>query len=55
LPGGAKAAQAKASAIVSLIILKAVDIVIGLPVSEEVEVEGLDLALHDELSTEGHG
>jgi len=40
---------------VSLIILKAVDIVIGLPVSEEVEVKGLDLALHGELSTEGHG
>ena len=50
-----KAAQVKASAIVSLIILKVVDIVIGLPVSEEVEVKGLDLALHGELSTEGHG
>jgi ammonium transporter, Amt family len=35
-------------AIVSLIILKVVDIFIGLRVSEEVEVEGLDLALHGE-------
>ena len=45
-----KAAQVKASAIVSLIILKVVDIVIGLPVSEEVEVKGLDLALHGETA-----
>ena len=35
-------------AVVSLIILKVVDIFIGLRVSEEVEVEGLDLALHGE-------
>ena len=35
-------------AIVSLIILKIVDIFIGLRVSEEVEREGLDLALHGE-------
>ncbi len=35
-------------AIVSLIILKVVDIFIGLRVSEEVEREGLDLALHGE-------
>ena len=34
--------------IVSLIILKIVDIFIGLRVSEEVEREGLDLALHGE-------
>ena len=35
-------------AIVSLIILKIVDIFIGLRVTEEVEREGLDLALHGE-------
>jgi Amt family ammonium transporter len=35
-------------AIVSLIILKIVDIMIGLRVSEEIEREGLDLALHGE-------
>ena len=34
--------------IVTLIILKVVDMVIGLRVSEEVEREGLDLALHGE-------
>ena len=34
--------------IVSLIILKIVDMVIGLRVSEDVEREGLDLALHGE-------
>jgi len=35
-------------AIVSLIILKIIDIFIGLRVSDEVEREGLDLALHGE-------
>jgi len=35
-------------AVVSLILLKIVDLVIGLRVSEEVEREGLDLALHGE-------
>jgi Amt family ammonium transporter len=35
-------------AIVTLIILKIVDIFIGLRVSDEVEREGLDLALHGE-------
>ena len=35
-------------AIVSLIILKIVDIFIGLRVSEEAEREGLDLTLHGE-------
>ena len=35
-------------AIVSLIILKVIDIFIGLRVSEEVEREGLDVALHGE-------
>jgi ammonium transporter, Amt family len=35
-------------AVVSLIILKIVDLFIGLRVSEEVEREGLDLALHGE-------
>jgi len=34
--------------VVSLIILKIVDIFIGLRVSDEVEREGLDLALHGE-------
>ena len=36
-------------AIVSLIIRKTVDIFIGLRVSDEVEREGLDLALHGEI------
>jgi Amt family ammonium transporter len=35
-------------AVVSLILLKLVDLFIGLRVSEEVEREGLDLALHGE-------
>ena len=35
-------------AIVSLIILKVIDAIIGLRVSDEVEREGLDLALHGE-------
>jgi Amt family ammonium transporter len=35
-------------AIVSLIILKIIDIFMGLRVSDEVEREGLDLALHGE-------
>jgi Amt family ammonium transporter len=35
--------------VVTLIILKIVDMVIGLRVSEEVEREGLDLALHGEV------
>jgi Amt family ammonium transporter len=35
-------------AIVSLIILKIVDIMLGLRVSDEIEREGLDLALHGE-------
>jgi len=34
--------------VVTLIILKVVDLVIGLRVSEEVERDGLDLALHGE-------
>ncbi len=34
--------------VVTLIILKIVDLVIGLRVSEEIEREGLDLALHGE-------
>jgi ammonium transporter, Amt family len=36
-------------AVVSLIILKIVDIFIGLRVPDEVEREGLDLALHGEI------
>ncbi|GBE10878.1 ammonia channel precursor [bacterium BMS3Bbin12] len=35
-------------AIVSLILLKIVDVFIGLRVSEEAETDGLDIALHDE-------
>ena len=35
-------------AIVSLIILKVIDLVIGLRVSAEIEREGLDIALHGE-------
>ena len=35
-------------AIVSLILLKIIDAIIGLRVSEEVERDGLDLALHGE-------
>jgi ammonium transporter, Amt family len=35
-------------AIVSLIILKVVDVFIGLRISDEVEREGLDLAVHGE-------
>jgi len=34
--------------IVSFILLKVIDLIIGLRVSEEQETEGLDLALHDE-------
>jgi Amt family ammonium transporter len=36
-------------AIVSLILLKIIDAIIGLRVSDEVEREGLDLALHGEV------
>jgi Amt family ammonium transporter len=36
-------------AIVSLIILKIIDAIIGLRVTEEVERDGLDLALHGEV------
>ena len=36
-------------AIVSLIILKIVDMAIGLRVSDEIERDGLDLALHGEV------
>lgn len=36
------------SAVVSFVILKVIDLTIGLRVSKEVEVEGLDLALHGE-------
>jgi Amt family ammonium transporter len=35
-------------AIVSLIILKLIDAIIGLRVTREIEQEGLDLALHGE-------
>ncbi|MEE1562734.1 MAG: ammonium transporter, partial [Alphaproteobacteria bacterium] len=33
----------------SFIILKVVDVLVGLRVSEEVERDGLDLALHGEI------
>ena len=36
-------------AIVTFIILKIVDVAVGLRVSEEVERDGLDLALHGEV------
>jgi len=36
------------TAIVSLILLKIVDMIVGLRVTEEQETEGLDIALHDE-------
>jgi Amt family ammonium transporter len=36
-------------AVISLILLKIIDMVIGLRVSEEVERDGLDLALHGEI------
>ena len=36
-------------AIVSLILLKIIDVIVGLRVAEEVEREGLDLALHGEV------
>jgi Amt family ammonium transporter len=36
------------SGIVSLVLLKLIDVVMGLRVTEEQETEGLDLALHDE-------
>jgi Amt family ammonium transporter len=36
------------TAIVSLILLKFIDLIIGLRVSEEEETEGLDISLHDE-------
>jgi Amt family ammonium transporter len=35
-------------AILSFVILKIIDVVIGLRVTEEQETEGLDIALHDE-------
>jgi Amt family ammonium transporter len=36
-------------AIASLIILKIIDAIVGLRVKEDVEREGLDLALHGEV------
>ena len=36
------------TAVMSYIILKVIDLIIGLRVTEEQETEGLDLALHDE-------
>ena len=36
------------TAIVSLILLKLIDVIIGLRVTEEEETEGLDISLHDE-------
>jgi len=34
--------------IVSFILLKVIDVIMGLRVSDEQETEGLDIALHDE-------
>lgn len=36
------------SALISFVILKVIDLIIGLRVTEEQETEGLDMALHDE-------
>ena len=36
------------SGVVSVVTLKVIDKIIGIRVSEEVEISGLDLALHDE-------
>ena len=36
------------SGVLSFVILKVVDLIVGLRVSDESEREGLDLALHDE-------
>jgi len=36
------------SAVISFILLKVIDVIIGLRVTEEQETEGLDMALHDE-------
>ena len=36
------------SGVLSFVILKIVDVLIGLRVTEEQETEGLDIALHDE-------
>ncbi|MGC1954577.1 MAG: ammonia channel protein, partial [Gammaproteobacteria bacterium] len=36
------------SGVVSFVLLKLVDVIVGLRVTEEQETEGLDLALHDE-------
>ena len=44
----ASSSSSSTTPIVSLIILKIVDVFIGLRVSDEVEREGLDLALHGE-------
>ena len=42
-------AFAAATAIVSFILLKIIDVVVGLRVSEEVEIGGLDLGEHGEV------
>ena len=36
------------TAVLSYILLKIVDVLVGLRVTEEQETEGLDIALHDE-------
>jgi Amt family ammonium transporter len=36
------------TAVVSFVLLKVIDAIIGLRVTEEEETEGLDIALHDE-------
>ena len=43
------AAAAIYTAIVSFILLKIIDVVVGLRVSEEVEIGGLDLGEHGEV------
>jgi Amt family ammonium transporter len=40
--------------IVTAIILKVIDIMVGLRISEEDEVEGMDIALHNERAYNHH-
>ena len=37
------------SGVISLVLLKLIDLTVGLRVSDEAELEGLDLALHGEV------
>ena len=48
ISASASASSSSTTSVVTLIILKIIDLVIGLRVSDEVERDGLDLALHGE-------